>query len=205
MGRDKIVDYIICEDSDIMACGATVPVLKEKCQIYVKGFGQTGYKTAYLDKLLDSVGMEFDLFQELCIMSGTDFNKNIKGKGWGRSKALLLKHGSISRIGKKTDLDISILNHREVRKRFAIVPWKDTVKEYCLDMTIDEKRDLVALSKYDLAEYITELIKLKKKILNGDKDSSDDEEESNENSDDEKDNNENSDENNDHGNESNEN
>ena len=165
MSRDKIVNYIICDDGDILACGANVTILKEKCQVYdKKGSGDKGYITAHLDNLLDTLGMEYDLFQELCIMSGTDFNDNIKGVGLNKAAKLLTEHGCITKVGKNTKYDISVLNHREVRKRFAIIPWKETVVDYCLDLTFDEKKEAIAMAKYDLANQLSTLIRLKKKV-----------------------------------------
>ncbi len=153
-----IVAAVKSSDSDCLPCGAKL-ILLDPISVYdTNGFGSPGFATARLDLLLNKLGMEMDLFQDLCIMSGTDFNDNIPNKSWGRSLELLLKYKSISIIGKKEGLDISCLNHREVRKMFEIIPWEDTVEDYSLNLSFDEKAATAVLNKYDLMNKMPTLL-----------------------------------------------
>jgi len=128
LNRDGIVDAAYTPDGDAVACGAKT-IIKTTCDIYKGRIKHPGYIVVDTDSILDDIGMNIGMFQEMCIMMGTDFNPQFKKRcGWVRGSALLKKHGSIDKIGREDD--ISHLNHKEVLKRFEIVPWKDTVKEY---------------------------------------------------------------------------
>jgi flap endonuclease-1 len=165
LNNQGICSAILSNDGDCFAYGGNL-ILLEKTDIFDEnGFGFVGYTTAELDPLLDKVEMEFELFQELCVMAGTDFNQNIRNVGFNNSMGLLHQHGSIKRVGKNTKHDISILNHKEVLKEFSIVPWEDTVIDHCLSLTIDEKRDNDTLTKQNLERHIKELERLKLKFL----------------------------------------
>jgi flap endonuclease-1 len=165
LNNQGICSAIISNDGDCFAYGGNL-VLLEKTDIFDdNGFGFVGYTTAELESLLNGVEMEFDLFQELCIMAGTDFNENIHRVSFKNSIKLLHKHGSIKSVGKHSKYDVSILNHEEVLKEFSIVPWEETVTDYCLSLTIDEKRDTDALIKQGLERHAKELERLKLRIL----------------------------------------
>jgi 5'-3' exonuclease len=130
MNHFDIVSAIISPDSDSFCCGAKV-VLKEKCDIKVGNANEKGFKVARLSSLLDNLEIDFNAFQDLCIMAGTDFNKNIKGVSLVRSLKLLKQHGSFEALSDVKDF--SSINRDEVKKRFTIVPWMDTVREHSLE------------------------------------------------------------------------
>jgi len=133
MNREGIVDYGITPDGDFLACGGRYQ-LTSKTQIAEDGICHNGFQTAELDKFLTHLGLDFDTFQQLCIMSGTDFNQNIKQLSWGRAYPLIKRYGSIDAIAAATGLDVSILNHHQVYDEcFKIVPWETTVSEIHLE------------------------------------------------------------------------
>lgn len=164
MNRDGLTYAVLSKDSDCMACGAKL-VLKEKTTIYdSENRGSHGYITANEKDMLAVLGMDRDLFVELCIMSGTDFNENVENIGIGKSYNYLLKHRSISNIGKNTAIDISVLNHREVRKKFQCVPWQETASFWRLDFHHDEESAAAALERYKLEHHLDTLIELKNNV-----------------------------------------
>ena len=127
-----IVDAIMSSDSDCFCCGAQV-VLKEKCQIKVGNSNESGFKVARLPTLLEKLEIDFSMFQDLCIMAGTDFNENIKGISLIKSLKLLKQHGSFDALAEAKD--VTSLNRDEVKKRFEIIPWEDTARESSLEFT----------------------------------------------------------------------
>lgn len=133
MSDQSVCAAVISSDSDTLCCGARI-VLKEKCKVSVGPSEELGFMMASLDSLLDNLGMSFTMFQDLCIMSGTDFNKNMKQISWTRSHKLLMQHGSIEAVGAVKD--ISCLNVAEVRKRFAVCPWEETTEEHSLEFKV---------------------------------------------------------------------
>lgn len=154
---------IISADGDCFPFGGQL-ILREKIDVYDEdGFGSVGFSTAEIGPLLQSVGMEFPLFQELCIMAGTDFNKNIKGIGFNKAIPLLLEYCSISRLGRA--MDVSILNHREVRKEFKIVDWKETAEKWQLELLNDTESDIAVLEKYGLQSMRERLVEGKERVL----------------------------------------
>jgi len=165
MNRDGVVPAVISVDGDCLACGAKLVLLRDANVYNEDGFGSPAFEVARLDSMLDKLEMSEELFIELCIMAGTDFNKNIPKIGFVKSIKLLMDHGSISKIGAKTKHDISILNHREVRKRFERVPWQSTVKDACFEVTFDDVREIKALERYNLVIDLVELTKLKQKFI----------------------------------------
>jgi 5'-3' exonuclease len=163
LNKCGIAYAVLSSDSDCLPCGANL-VLKEKCQIYDnKNFGSPGYKTAELSAILSNLDMNMDTFVELCIMSGTDFNDNIKNISFNKSYVLLKEYGSIKKIG-RSGKDIKILNHKAVKENFEYVEWKDTVIEYCFDFSFNHEEEVKALEDFDLVSEFSDLTQLKKSI-----------------------------------------
>ncbi|CAH6421353.1 XPG family DNA repair endonuclease [uncultured virus] len=165
MNLQGACEAVISVDGDCLAFGAKL-ILRERINVFNEdGFGEVGFSTAEIQPLLEQVGMEFPLFQQLCIMAGTDFNKNIRGIGFNKAIPLLVEHGSISRVGKKTKHDISILNHREVSKEFTIVPWQETADTWSLDLMHDLASDEEILTSYDIGALSESLARAKRRAI----------------------------------------
>jgi flap endonuclease-1 len=153
---------VLSVDGDCFPFGANL-ILRERIDVYDDdGFGSVGFSTAEIEPLLDSVGMDFKLFQQLCIMSGTDFNHNVKGIGFNKAIPLLRKHRGIRGLSKV--MDVSILNYGEVKEEFEIVSWKDTAVEWCLEMKNDSVSDDVVLKKYGMELVSEQLANAKSRI-----------------------------------------
>lgn len=69
---------------------------------------------------LQSFGLTFtfDMFRDLCILQGTDFNPNIAGIGPKKSWDYIAKYGSIINMA-QAGIDVSVLNYPNVFKMFA--------------------------------------------------------------------------------------
>ena len=167
MNNAGIVSAIISPDSDSLCCGAQL-VLKEKCDVQVGNSNEKGYKAARLSSFLEYLSLDFDTFQDLCIMSGTDFNENIRGISLIKSHNLLKKHGSFEEICKVKDC--TILNRDEVKKRFAIIPWEETVKTCCLEYGLSEEGSFelfgIDIHRDTYERLRDECIRLRKQALN---------------------------------------
>ena len=133
MNRDGVVAAGFTSDSDFMAFGGLVQ-LKDKCIVSKNSVGWNGFETAAIQPLLDSLEVDFRQFQEICIMSGTDFNQSIRMLSWGGAVPAIKQYGSIYNFGVCTGRDVSCLNADEVyREMFQIVPWWQTVSEQHLE------------------------------------------------------------------------
>lgn len=151
MNRDGVVRGAYTPDGDAALCGAKV-IIKEKCSVMIGRVKHEGYVILNTDDLLSTVGMDFNMFQEMCIMMGTDFNPQFKkGFGWVHGATLLKKCGSIEGINKECGHEIAHLNVDEVKQRFKIVPWTETAKDYDLNF---RKPDIAAL--VELGVVVTE-------------------------------------------------
>jgi len=107
--KDKIVDAVLSDDSDVIAYGSPISLQKldNKTGICFK---------VEIDSLLNKLSLNYSEFLDFCIMCGTDYNKNIPGIGSMTSYNLITKHRRIENI--KLD-NKDILNVNIVRKLFT--------------------------------------------------------------------------------------
>lgn len=105
------VDFVISEDTDVLAYGA--PVLFTK----INTSADTCICVKYED-ILKSLDMTSSQFLDFCIMCGTDYNKNIPKVGPETAFKLIKKHGCIDEIA-KSGYDVSVLKHERVRELFT--------------------------------------------------------------------------------------
>jgi 5'-3' exonuclease len=109
--KRKLVDAVLSRDTDVMAYASPV---------FLTGLNiDTGVCTrvTYSD-LLEKVNLTSDQFLDLCIMCGTDYNKNIFRVGPKKSYVLIKEHGSLENIESNTTLDTSILKYKRGRELF---------------------------------------------------------------------------------------
>lgn len=107
-----IVDAVLSEDTDVLAYGT--PIFLSK----IDTSNDTCLQIRYSD-ILDNLGFDYIQFLDLCIMCGCDYNKNIPKVGPETAFKHIKKYYSIDEIEVKTDLDISILNHKRTRDIFT--------------------------------------------------------------------------------------
>lgn len=97
-------------DSDNLAFGC-------KCMIQkVDALSDQPLSCLYLDKILETIGLNYLSFVDLCIMMGCDYNDNIKGIGPVKALKLITDHHSIDNLPIQ---DVSVLNHDLCRKIFT--------------------------------------------------------------------------------------
>jgi 5'-3' exonuclease len=73
-------------------------------------------KVRCLESILDQTGLTFDMFRDLCILMGTDFNPNIHLVGPVKSWNYIRQYGSIANLSQV--IDVSVLNYNEVLSIF---------------------------------------------------------------------------------------
>ncbi len=136
-----LVHAVLSEDTDVLAYGANI-LLTE-----IDPFKHTCVKIEH-DILLKSIDLNYESFLDLCIMCGTDYNKNIAGIGPEKAYKLITKHQNIDEIEKNEPIDVSILKHKRVREIFTKHTQANVVIPYCgapliheLD-TFFEKREI---------------------------------------------------------------
>jgi flap endonuclease-1 len=124
-GNDYCVGTV-STDSDYHAYGGNIQIT----DVYPKYITTNGLRiTSYyarvrsLESILNQSGLRFDQFRDLCILQGTDYNRNIPGVGVKTSWDYITRYGSINAMA-KNNINVSILNYDNVLKIFVstIVP-----------------------------------------------------------------------------------
>lgn len=119
-----LVDAVLSEDTDVMAYAS--PIFLSKINTYNDTCVRINYS-----KLLQALELSSAEFLDLCIMCGTDYNKNIFRVGPEKAYKHIQTYSSIEEIGKNTKLDISILNHIRGRELFREYEQKKIKIPYC--------------------------------------------------------------------------
>ena len=109
--RRKLVDGVLSEDTDVLAYASDIFITK------INTYNGTCIQINY-SEVLDALEFTSEQFLDLCIMCGTDYNKNIFKIGPKKAYALLKEYHSIEGIAEHTDLDVSVLNHVRGRELF---------------------------------------------------------------------------------------
>lgn len=107
----KIVDAVLSNDTDVLAYGT--PLFLTKLNLKRHTVTEINYNT-----LLNHLQLTHEQFRDLCIMCGTDYNKNIPRIGHEKAFKLIKEHTDINGIS--TIMDISILNYDRVCEIFQI-------------------------------------------------------------------------------------
>lgn len=122
---DNMVSAVVSEDTDVLAYGS--PIFLTKIDTSTDTCTRINY-----NYLLESLGLTQAQFLDLCILCGTDYNKNIPKIGSKTAYKYILTHNDIDGIANDTDLDISVLNHHRVRELFNVFPENTLIKiPYC--------------------------------------------------------------------------
>ena len=119
-----IVDAVLSEDTDVLAYAS--PVFLSK----INTTDGTCIRIKY-PELLEELNLSSDEFLDVCIMCGTDYNKNIFRVGPEKSYKYIQKYSTIENISKNTNLDITVLNQERVRELFTKYQQKDIKVPYC--------------------------------------------------------------------------
>ena len=114
------VDFVLSEDSDVLAYGAPMFISKIDTSNAVA-------TVVYYQDILDALDFTADQFLDFCIMCGTDYNPNIRLIGPKKAFKLIREHKDIESIG----IDISVLNHIRTRELFKGYKRFDGNIPYC--------------------------------------------------------------------------
>lgn len=109
--KRNLVDAVLTEDTDVLAYGCNVFLTK----IDIINF--TCVEIVHTE-MLQALNLSYDQFLDLCIMCGTDYNKNIPKIGFETSYKYITLYKSIENIQQKLNIDISILKHQDSRRLF---------------------------------------------------------------------------------------
>jgi len=115
---DGLVDAVLSNDTDCLVYAA--PVVLSKLNVL------TGVCCRiYNETLMNSLAVTNEQFLDLCIMCGTDYNKNIASIGSATAYKYIQTHGTIENIRDAKSIDITSLNHVRVRELFATFDYYD--------------------------------------------------------------------------------
>lgn len=110
---DGLVDAVLSNDTDCLVYAA--PIVLSKLNV------STGVCCRiYNQTLLESLSVTNAQFLDLCIMCGTDYNKNIASIGSSTAYKYIQTHGTIENIRDAKSIDITSLNHVRVRELFTV-------------------------------------------------------------------------------------
>ena len=100
------VDGVLSDDTDVLAYGT---------KLFLTGINTTKNSCIeiQIDNILSQINFTYEQFRDLCIMCGTDYNRNIPKVGSINAYKLIIQYESIENIGNETKHDISILKHVE--------------------------------------------------------------------------------------------
>ena len=110
MVKNGDVKAALTTDSDALTYGC--PLLFNKIN-----YKENTFTAVCIDDILKRLELSYEQFVDLCIMCGTDYNKNIFRIGPNRALDLIKRYGSIDEIGKT--MDVSVLNHKRVKEIFT--------------------------------------------------------------------------------------
>jgi len=119
-----LVDAVLSEDTDVLAYGANVLLME------INPFKHTCVRIDR-DVFLKLIGLNYSSFLDVCIMCGTDYNKNISGIGPERAYKLIAKHGNIDSVEQNEGIDVSILKHKRTREIFTKYEQVDVKIPHC--------------------------------------------------------------------------
>ena len=145
---------VMSRDRDCFAFGAHSIIVDEvDYKLPDSAITQWAFEIIRTNKLLASLGIDYDNFVDLCIFAGTDYNDNIKGLSFGKGIPLIKKYKYLENF----PIDLTDLNYLEVREEFQRVTAESLITEGSLNITIDMNCMNTALIEYNCTEWQIEL------------------------------------------------
>ena len=107
-----LVDAVLSEDTDVLAYG---------CPIFLTKINTAAGTCVQLrhENILRELELTESEFLDLCIMCGTDYNKNIFRVGPEKAYKYIHEYKTIENIERNVGLDISVLKHVRCREIFT--------------------------------------------------------------------------------------
>jgi len=157
------IDAVYSRDTDVVAMGCPISFSEEAGWIHnpQTGKSEMAVKCTIFHPILESLKMEYSTFLDLCIMSGCDFNSNIRLIGCVKAYKLLLECKSIDNLPEKIKDKVPILNHIRCREIFG----RQSAKTICKsDISIDidlnvlnNSKNFENFEKYGIQDWVSEL------------------------------------------------
>jgi flap endonuclease-1 len=148
-------------DRDTLAHGCPLIINKFLGSIHNGSKMEEMVETINLHQILIELNLTFKEFVDVCIMSGCDYNKNIRGIGAIKSWTLIKDHHSIEELPK--NMDISILKHQACRQLFSKINSIEMVEELPylkINLEALTTTALEFLSNYQIEDWIKTLTTL---------------------------------------------
>ena len=162
--NEGIVAAVYSSDCDCLVHGAPI-ILRGPADITYdeNGYGQPTFEIVELRNILRELELNENMFIDLCIMSGCDYNVNMKNIGFGRSLNLILEHESIDNLPKK--YNIECLNHDECRELFSPIPSIECIESTSGFDVLPLTENLIKhLEEYGAIEYKTKIERVFKSL-----------------------------------------
>ena len=118
---DGHVSAVLTTDTDALVYGCSMLITGMIGNSYNSQYGkyEPHFSCVYLKAILQELQLNQRKFIDLCIMSGCDYNNNMKRVASGNSYKLIKEYGSIENLPGK--YDISCLDHEFCRQQFSYV------------------------------------------------------------------------------------
>lgn len=113
---DDVIDYILSEDTDVLAYFNPKNEDKELKVITNLNTGNLTFTQISKTRLLETLNLTSFSFRDFCIMCGTDYNKNIPRVGIETSYKFINKYYKIEHV----PIDATILNYVRGREMFTV-------------------------------------------------------------------------------------
>ena len=109
MVKQGKADAAMTEDGDLFAFG---------CPVIWRKFGKGSVEVIQLDKVLQGMSIDLNIFQQFCVLSGCDYLNTLKGIGPKTALKLLKESGSIAEILKAKKIDAQTYDWKSAHKIF---------------------------------------------------------------------------------------
>jgi len=155
------VEAVYSTDTDLVAFGCPLTINESGGYLFNPKTGMTEetFKCTLFKPILSSLGLTYESFRDLCIMSGCDFNTNIRLVGVGRSYNLIKDHGSIDNLPVKYDK--TCLNHIRCREILGHYPSEKICQdELVLNINTDLEDARDRLDMYGAEDWLRDITPL---------------------------------------------
>jgi len=156
LSKLNIVDGVISDDTDTMACGAN---------IILRQFTNRNDTVIYyrMDEILYNLNINLNSFVDMCILLGTDYNSKLKGYKYDEIYKLIEKHKNIDNIVNNSHIDIHV-NYDTIRDIFSLKNIKIDMKELTIQLSKTPPINSLInfLKEYSSIDRYTYLYRIKK-------------------------------------------
>jgi len=135
--QEGYVSAVLSADTDIMAAG---------CPVILREITSSGFKGIFLNNILDDLELTQAQWLDLCILCGTDFNKNIPLIGPKKALQLIKTYQRLEDL----PVDTSILNFKRVRELY-LTDHLPLQRPYNFIPYLDKGEVTEVLKKYNLS------------------------------------------------------